>query len=146
MAFAAAIVLAAAGAQAAPDAALALGPGTTFTSLVGVAIPADRTLYLSEGVALARLPEPVGSCRMVFHPGVRQLGPGETFRVRSVSSSTSPHADRGISTVRWRFAASDPVESLVCDTVGSPGPEEYDVRWSIRQVFSITPSLQVTER
>jgi len=143
---AAAILLVASQSRADADAAIALGPGTTFTSLVPVAAPAGRTLYLSEGDALSQLIEPVGSCRLHFRPGVRELAPGQSFRVRSVATSTSPHQDHGISTVHWAFAASDPVDSLVCDTVGAPGPSEYDVRWSTRGVFSISPATQVSDR
>ena len=143
---AAAIVLAASQGHAEADAAVMLGPGTTFTSLVPVAAPAGRTLYLSEGDALPQLREPVGSCRLHFKPGIRELEPGQTFHVRSVSTSTSPHQDHGISTVHWGFAAADPVDTMVCDTVGSPGPSEYDVRWSTQGIFSIAPAMQLSDR
>lgn len=131
-------------AYAAPDAAIALGPGTTFTSIVALDVPRDRTLFLSDGAPLAELRDPVGSCRFHFRHGIRELTAGRSFQVRNVSVSTSPHEDRGVSRVTWQFRESDPVDSLVCDTVGNTGPNEYDVQWSMKGVFSIAPATLVS--
>ncbi len=86
------------------------------------------------------LDQPVGSCRLrVRVPGAR-IGVGTPLTVESVTSATSPYAERGISSVTWRFAEGDPAESLFCDDVGAGGPSQGDVEAAIKGVLRLEPA------
>ncbi len=115
--------------------AAALGAGTLFMTLVSVKAPAGEA-FLSQGQLVPTLAEPVGSCRLKLRvPG--EIPKGTPLAVESVSSTTSPYEDRGISSVTWHFAKDDPAESLLCDTVGSSGPSQGDVEMEVKGILRI---------
>lgn len=117
--------------------AAALGPGTIFLTRIPLQAPEAGTLYLSQGQALPSLLEPVGSCRLRFRVPGGKIAAGTPLTVEGVESATSPYEDRGISSVTWRFAAGDPAESLLCDTVGRNGPNAGDVELEMQGVLKI---------
>lgn len=117
--------------------ASALGPGTIFLTRMALRAPESGTLYLSQGQALASLPEPVGSCRLRFRVPGGQIATGTPLTVEAVDSATSPYEDRGISSVTWRFAPGDPAESLFCDTVGRGGLAQGDVELEIQGILKL---------
>lgn len=117
--------------------AAALGAGTIFLTRVAIRAPESGLVYLSGGQALASLDEPVGSCRLRLRVAGGQIPAGTPLTADAVDSATSPYEDRGISSVTWRFGASDPAESLLCDTVGRDGPTQGDVEAELRGLLRI---------
>lgn len=126
----------AAGAEGRPGAA-ALGRGTVFLTSKAIVAPASGTVFLSGGKSLPSLDQPVGSCRLTLREAGGEIGSGTALTVESVSSSTSAYEDRGISSVTWRFAETDPAESLLCDTVGNAGLSQGDVEMELRGALKI---------
>lgn len=126
-------------APARPGAA-ALGKGTIFMTRVAIHAHESARVFLSQGKQLAKLAEPVGSCRLQVRAPGTQISSGTPLTVVSVSATTSPYEDRGISSVTWIFEASDPAESLLCDTVGSNGPSQGDVETEVHGILAIAPS------
>jgi len=92
------------------------------------------------GQALQTLPQPVGSCRLRVRVPGSVLAAGTPLTVEEVASQTSPYANRGISSVTWTFAESDPAESMVCDDVGNEGLGEGDIRYNTDGVLRIEPA------
>jgi len=131
-------------APARPGAA-AFGTGTIFMTRAAIRAPESARVFLSQGKQLAKLDEPVGSCRLQVRVPGTQIPSGTPLTVVSVSATTSPYEDRGISSVRWIFEASDPAESLLCDTVGSNGPSQGDVEAELQGILAIEPIAAPTE-
>lgn len=122
---------------AARPGAAALGPGTIFLTRSEIRLPETGIVFLSDGKLLPALAEPVGSCRLRGRTPGGRIASGTPLTVASVTSTTSPYEDRGISSVSWRFVADDPAESLLCDTVGNAGPSQGDVEAEVRDVLQI---------
>jgi hypothetical protein len=125
--------------------AAALGEGTIFLTRTALEAPASGVLFISDGHALAKLEQPVGSCRLKVRVAGGKIASGTPLTVETVASSTSPYEDRGISTVTWHFAKQDPAESLFCDTVGNVGLAQGDVEAEVRGVLHVESSTPPPE-
>jgi hypothetical protein len=117
--------------------AAALGQGTVFRTRVAIPVPASGIVFLSSGQVLQALESPIGSCRLRGRTPGREIPGGTALTVESVTSTMSPHEDRGVSSVTWRFRAGDPAESLFCDTVGNVGLTRGDVDSELRGGLAI---------
>jgi hypothetical protein len=120
--------------------ATALGAGTIFLTRVAIDAPASGTAFISSGQLLPSLDEPVGSCRLKLRVAGAKLPTGTPLTVVSVTSTTAPSEDRGISSVTWRFGPEDPAESLLCDTVGNLGLTQGDVEAELKGVLQVEGS------
>ena len=118
------------------DAGLARA-GLVFVAQQALQAPAQGPLYFSMGQILSGLEHPVGSCRLTFRG---EIPAGTRLTVASVGRTRSPHEDRGISSVTFRFQNGNRAQSLFCDTVGNEGPALGEVMTETQGVFQVDTS------